>query len=161
MKHIKTFKSYVNESVGINGGQKDTLTELHEMTLGQLERIEDYAEMISDRMKQGQPLESWMFSEITQALNGLNSVHDAMDGIDGVKESELNEGSDPRTWSKAQIDKELRELNMGAKDAGDIDDTMAYDIAFDWVHDNAGVDKAIMKHYRVTDVVGFVANRIV
>jgi uncharacterized protein YprB with RNaseH-like and TPR domain len=50
---------------------------------------------------------------------------------------------------------------MGVKDAGDIDDTMAYDIAFDWVQDNPGVDKAIMKHYRVTDVVGFVADRIV
>jgi len=86
MKYIKTFESFVNES------DKDTLAELNEMTLGQLERIEDYAEMISDRMKQGQQLESWMFSEITQALNGLNSVHDAMDGIDGVKESEVNEG---------------------------------------------------------------------
>jgi hypothetical protein len=52
---------------------EETLEGLKEMAMGNLERIEDYAEMISDRMKQGQPLESWMFSEITQALNGLNS----------------------------------------------------------------------------------------
>lgn len=65
---------------------KDTLAELHEMTLGQLERIQDYAKMIADRMEQGQKLESWMFSQITNAVDNLNSVHDVMDGIDGIKE---------------------------------------------------------------------------
>ena len=64
--------------------ERDTLAELHEMTLGQLERIEDYAEMIADRMEGGQELESWMFSQITVALDNLNAVHDAMDGVDGV-----------------------------------------------------------------------------
>ena len=68
--------------------ERDTLAELHEMTLGQLERIEDYAEMIADRMEGGQELESWMFSQITVALDNLNAVHDAMDGVDGVDESE-------------------------------------------------------------------------
>ena len=67
-------------------GERDTLGELNEMTLGQLERIEDYAEMIAERMEGGQQLESWMFSQITIALENLNSVHDAMDGDDGVKE---------------------------------------------------------------------------
>ena len=61
------------------------------MTLGQLERIEDYAEMISDRMEGGQQLDSWMFSQITIALDNLNAVHDAMDGVDGVEESQVNE----------------------------------------------------------------------
>jgi hypothetical protein len=65
---------------------RDTLAELNEMTLGQLERIEDYAEMIAERMEAGQELESWMFSQITVALENLNSVHDAMDGGDGVEE---------------------------------------------------------------------------
>ncbi len=65
---------------------KDTLAELHEMTLGQLERIQDYAKMIAGRMEQGQKLESWMFSQITNAVDNLNSVHDVMDGIDGIKE---------------------------------------------------------------------------
>ena len=68
--------------------ERDTLAELHEMTLGQLERIEDYAEMIAERMEGGQELESWMFSQITVALDNLNAVHDAMDGVDGVDESE-------------------------------------------------------------------------
>lgn len=67
----------------------DTLTELNDMTLGQLERIEDYAEMIGDRMKGGQKLESWMFSQITGAVDNLNAVHDAMDGVDGIKEKKI------------------------------------------------------------------------
>lgn len=74
--------------------EEDTLAELNAMTLGQLERIEDYAEMISDRMRSGEKLESWMFSQVTGALDNLNAVHDAMDGIDGVKESKINEPSD-------------------------------------------------------------------
>jgi len=70
---------------------RNTLGELNDMTLGQLERIEDYAEMISDRMESGQQLDSWMFSQITVALDNLNSVHDAMDAEDVIKESQVNE----------------------------------------------------------------------
>jgi len=70
---------------------RNTLGELNDMTLGQLERIEDYAEMISDRMESGQQLDSWMFSQITVALDNLNAVHDAMDAEDGIKESQVNE----------------------------------------------------------------------
>jgi hypothetical protein len=70
----------------------ETLKGLKEMAMGDLERIEDYAEMISDRMKEGQELDSWMYSQITLAVDQLNSVHDAMDGNDGVKES-VNESS--------------------------------------------------------------------
>lgn len=81
----KNFKWSLNEE------DVDILAELNDMTLGQLERIEDYAEMIADRMEQGQQLDSWMFAEITQALNGLNSVHDTMDGTDGIKENVVNE----------------------------------------------------------------------
>tara|TARA_B110000259_G_C14031973_1_gene407153 strand:+ start:3904 stop:4497 length:594 start_codon:yes stop_codon:yes gene_type:complete len=76
---------YLSES------ERDTLGELNNMTLGQLERIEDYAEMISDRMGAGQQLDSWMFSQITVALDNLNAVHDAMDGEDGIEESQVNE----------------------------------------------------------------------
>jgi len=66
--------------------EEDTLAELNAMTLGQLERIADYANMITDRMRGGQQLDSWMFSQITVALDNLNAVHDTMDGVDGVKE---------------------------------------------------------------------------
>jgi hypothetical protein len=76
---------YLSES------ERDTLAELNNMTLGQLERIEDYAEMIADRMESGQQLDSWMFSQITVALDNLNAVHDAMDGEDGIEESQVNE----------------------------------------------------------------------
>ena len=78
---ILLFEEFTNKAEG-----RDTLAELNEMTLGQLERIEDYAEMIAERMEGGQELESWMFSQITVALENLNSVHDAMDGDDGVEE---------------------------------------------------------------------------
>lgn len=80
---------YMAEKSIVNEEERDTLAELNEMTLGQLERIEDYAEMIGDRMKGGQQLESWMFSQITGAVDNLNSVHDAMDGVDGVEEKNI------------------------------------------------------------------------
>ena len=81
MGHIKTITNFINE-----GKSKDTIAELNEMTLGQLERIADYADMIKSRMLKGQQPESWMYSQLTIALENLNSVHDAMDGIDGVDE---------------------------------------------------------------------------
>ena len=74
--------------------ERDTLSELNDMTLGQLERIEDYAEMIADRMESGQQLDSWMFSQITVSLDNLNAVHDAMDGEDGIEESKVTEEDD-------------------------------------------------------------------
>jgi len=78
MKHTKQFNEFINEAEG-----RDTLAELNEMTLGQLERIADYANMVKDRMQTGDQLESWMFSQITIAMENLNAVHDAMDGNDG------------------------------------------------------------------------------
>jgi hypothetical protein len=53
------------------------------MATGNLERIADYANMILQRMQGGQELDSWMYSQLTIALENLNSVHDAMDGDDG------------------------------------------------------------------------------
>ena len=81
MEHVKTITNFINE-----GKSKDTIAELNEMTLGQLERISDYANMIKGRMEKGQQPESWMYSQLTIALENLNSVHDAMDGVDGVEE---------------------------------------------------------------------------
>ena len=83
---LDTIVESVNEQ---DKSPEEILTGLKEMAMGDLERIEDYAEMIADRMKQGQELSSWMYSQITLAVDQLNAVHDAMDGKDGVKESEL------------------------------------------------------------------------
>lgn len=66
---------------------EETLKGLKEMAMGDLERIADYAKMILERMASGQELDSWMYSQITLAVDQLNSVHDTMDGNDGVKES--------------------------------------------------------------------------
>ena len=68
----------------------ETLKGLKEMAMGDLERIADYAKMILERMGSGQELDSWMYSQITLAVDQLNSVHDTMDGNDGIKES-INE----------------------------------------------------------------------
>ena len=89
MKHVTKFNEFVNEAE-----ERDTLAELNEMTLGQLERIADYANMIKDRMIKGEQLESWMFSQLTTSLDNLNAVHDAMDGNDGTIESVKEAASD-------------------------------------------------------------------
>jgi len=87
---------------------EETLRGLKEMAMGDLERIADYADMILDRMNDGQELESWMYSQITLAVDQLNSVHDAMDGTDGVVEErvnlffEENEPTDAEKWSYAK-----------------------------------------------------------
>jgi hypothetical protein len=73
---------------------------------------------------------------------------------------EVNEGN-AASWSKAQLDKELKGLAQGSRDAGDIDDSMAFDIADGWLSDNPGAEVAIKKHYRASDAQGFIANRIV
>ena len=62
--------------------------------------------------------------------------------------------------TKEKLDTELRELALGAIDAGDIDDSMAFDIADGWLMDNPTATAAIKKYYGATDTQGFVANRI-
>ena len=77
-------------SEGDEKSPEQTLDGLKNMAMGDLERIADYANMISQRMGEGQELDSWMYSQITLAVDQLNSVHDSMDGKDGEKES-INE----------------------------------------------------------------------
>jgi hypothetical protein len=88
---------------------EETLESLKKMAMGDLERIEDYAEMISDRMKEGQELSAWMYSQITLAVDQLNSVHDTMDGKDGIKESVITE--DTRRAKLLGIDFNISEMN--------------------------------------------------
>ena len=75
-----------NESVVTEG--EDTIGGLNKMANTDLERIADYADMIKDRMSQGQTLDAWMYSKISDSVKNLNSVHDTMDGNDGVNEAE-------------------------------------------------------------------------
>ncbi len=97
-KMTELLRSRVNE--GDENSPEETLAGLKEMAIGNLERIADYANMIENRMKEGQNLDSWMYSQLTIALENLNSVHDAMDGDDGKREPKLNEG-----FSKSEMDK--------------------------------------------------------
>jgi hypothetical protein len=66
---------------------EDTIGGLNKMANTDLERIADYADMIKDRMSQGQTLDAWMYSKISDSVKNLNSVHDTMDGNDGVNEA--------------------------------------------------------------------------
>jgi hypothetical protein len=75
-----------NNSSPEESSPEETLAGLKDMAMGNLERIADYANMIEVRMQDGQELDSWMYSQLTVALENLNSVHDAMDGDDGERE---------------------------------------------------------------------------
>lgn len=77
------FESVIIESVTEG---EDTIGGLNKMANTDLERIADYADMIKDRMSQGQTLDAWMYSKISDSVKNLNSVHDTMDGNDGVNE---------------------------------------------------------------------------
>jgi hypothetical protein len=83
-KMTELLKNRITE--GDEKSPEETLDGLKRMAMGDLERIADYANMIETRMKEGQGLSSWMYSQITLAVDQLNSVHDAMDGKDGERE---------------------------------------------------------------------------
>jgi hypothetical protein len=111
-KNFEKFNSDMIKFESVNEeSSEETLRGLKEMAMGDLERIADYADMILDRMNEGQELESWMYSQITLSVDQLNSVHDAMDGNDGVVEQtieerinlfvEENEPTNPELWDKA------------------------------------------------------------
>jgi len=95
---------------------QDTLEGLKEMAMGNLERIADYANMIEVRMKEGQELDSWMYSQLTIALENLNSVHDAMDGNDGEREP-MKEGVSPKEMDsiKSAVEAASSFMNVGSE----------------------------------------------
>jgi hypothetical protein len=99
-KGYSKFKS-VNE--GDENSPEEILSGLREMAMGDLERIADYANMIETRMKEGQELDSWMYSQITLAVDQLNSVHDTMDGRDGEREPMKEEK--PGLWANIRAKK--------------------------------------------------------
>ena len=80
-------ESVTNESLVTEG--EDTIGGLNKMANTDLERIADYADMIKDRMSQGQQLDAWMYSKISDSVKNLNSVHDTMDGNDGINEAKF------------------------------------------------------------------------
>lgn len=66
--------------------------------------------------------------------------------------------------TKAQLDKQLQELRIGAAEVaaemGYMGDAEAFDIASGFISDPE-VEAAIKKYYNVKDVQGFVANYII
>ena len=101
---------------GDESSPEETLMGLKEMAMGNLERIADYSNMILQRMQGGQELDSWMYSQLTIALENLNSVHDAMDGDDGKKEP-LKEGVSSKEMDsiKSAVEAASSFMNVGAQ----------------------------------------------
>lgn len=66
-----------------------------------------------------------------------------------------------KNWTKARLDKELKQLKDAVRDAGDINDSMIFDIVDEWLIDNTIAEVAIKNYYNASDVPGFVVNRIV
>jgi hypothetical protein len=99
-----------------NSSPEETLAGLKDMAMGNLERIADYANMIEVRMKDGQELDSWMYSQLTVALENLNSVHDAMDGDDGEREP-MKEGVSPKEMDsiKSAVESASSFMGVGAE----------------------------------------------
>jgi hypothetical protein len=130
MKNLHTFEEFLNES-----------SKIKEVVLSNeiLNFLEERGVIAPDKSQK-------VHKDLTAFLKGK------------LNES-INEGN-AASWSKAQLDKELKELTLGAKEAGDIDDSMAFDIADGWIYDFPGVEVAIKKHYKAIDAQGFVANRI-
>lgn len=113
-KMTELLKHKMNE--GDESSPEETIKGLTEMTMGQLERIGDYAGMIAQRMQEGQQLDSWMYSQITLAVDQLNSVHDAMDGDDGEKEP-IKEGVSSKELEtiKSAVEAASSFMNVGAQ----------------------------------------------
>lgn len=113
-KLTELLKYKMNE--GDESSPEETIQGLTEMTMGQLERVADYANMIAQRMQEGQTLDSWMYSQITLAVDQLNSVHDAMDGDDGKKEP-LKEGVSSKEMDsiKSAVEAASSFMNVGAQ----------------------------------------------
>jgi hypothetical protein len=105
-----------NNSSPEESSPEETLAGLKDMAMGNLERIADYANMIEVRMQDGQELDSWMYSQLTVALENLNSVHDAMDGDDGVREP-MKEGVSPKELDtiKSAVEAASSFMNVGAQ----------------------------------------------
>jgi hypothetical protein len=114
-KMTELLKHKMNEEDG-NSSPEETLAGLKDMAMGNLERIADYANMIEVRMQDGQELDSWMYSQLTVALENLNSVHDAMDGDDGKREP-MKEGVSPKELDtiKSAVEAASSFMNVGAE----------------------------------------------
>lgn len=72
MKNVKLFEDFLNE------GQGFSIEELNGMAMEQLQTICDSVTEIMEKMKAGQELESWMYSQITVAEDKVISVNTSL-----------------------------------------------------------------------------------
>jgi hypothetical protein len=144
MKHIHTFESFLNE-------QQEVLTEAKEKIATYTNDKKEYAYITKNGNKY-------------QVEFGYKDVavkdKEEAERVLASKGFAINEGTTASGWSKVQLDKELKELADGVRDAGDIDSSMAFDIADSFLMDNPGVEMAIKRYYRADDAQGFVADKL-
>jgi hypothetical protein len=72
MKHFKVYEEFITEGEGFS------VEELNGMAMSQLQSICDGVTEIMEKMKSGQQLESWMYSQITVAEDKVISVNTAL-----------------------------------------------------------------------------------
>ena len=62
-------------------------------------------------------------------------------------------------WNEQKLDILLKEVSLGAKDCGDIDDCMAFDIADGVLASEPGL-KEYLESKGITDAIGHIANYV-
>jgi hypothetical protein len=70
-----------------------------------------------------------------------------------------SKGTESPSWNKASIEKLLRDLTVD-KQSRNFNDAEAYETAQSILDDKPGLEDAIKNNYRVTDVVGWLADKM-
>lgn len=166
MKYLKTFESFVttNEILKTDASHLDKVISKLKTAIKDSKLFNDIKNFIVNNEIDPYATFDNIISGVKARFPEVESDEKIMMAFESLlqeDDSSVNEGKNAANWTKAQLDKELKDLQQGARDAGDIDDSMAFDIADSWIGDNKDVEKAIAKHYPgVSDFMGFVANRI-
>ena len=65
-----------------------------------------------------------------------------------------------KNWNDKKLNETLREVQLGAIDAGDIDDSMAYDIADGVLATEDGLEDYLRNVKGIKDPIAYIANYI-
>ena len=90
----------------------DTIGGLNKMANNNLERIADYANMIKDRMSQGQTLDAWMYSKISDSVKSPNGVlghaGKVASQVGGFKDFIISESVNEARFNKKSLMKAMK-----------------------------------------------------
>lgn len=91
--------------------------------------------------------------------SGMPDVGADYEVEDFLKKQSFGNAEEKNTWSKAKVDKFVKDLSAD-KSYNSFTDDQAWDMAQSILHNEEGLESAIKQHYRVTDVVGWLADRL-